>query len=267
MAKTRNKKRAINEAVIRNPTVDIRSITIEDLLGILQEKSSAGGKSTAAASKEQILEEKIEVLEEELCRKNQMIQSLEEQIETLKTEGNNPAGSMAGTVSDDSFTLEENCGKEVDLNISIDKLLHCKAIAKRRAEELGNENPLDTSNCSLPSDNTDSIAESVPVEEQSRTPKSAAKDQKERRPYKKRKVPASSVRNMSAWLALANKETVDQSAVNAKRKRSEETDKAESVVGPKPNNLSLEENDSSGLKIKSFASQHAKELNVSFSEN
>ena len=144
MAKTRNKKRAINEAVIRNPTVDIRSITIEDLLRILQEKSSVDGKlsdETDVSSKEQILEEKIEVLEQELCRKNQIIQSLQEQIQALKTEVNNPAANM----SEDSFTLEENCGKDMDLNISIGKLLQCRDIAKRRAEELGEENPLEKS--------------------------------------------------------------------------------------------------------------------------
>lgn len=259
-------------AVVKNPTVDIRAITIEDLLGILQEKSSVRGKSNGAAvasPKEQILEEKIEVLEEELCRKNQMIQSLQEQIQTLETEGNNPARNMTGTACEDSFTLEENCGNEMDLKICIDKLLQCKAIAKRRAEELGGENPLDKTNCSLPSDNNDSIDDNVPVDakEQSRTPKSAAKGQKERRPYRKRKVPASSVKNMSAWLALAQKETPEKSVVNTKRKRSEEADKDESVEGSQQNNLSREEIDSSGFKIKTFASLHAKELNVSFGEN
>ena len=56
------------------------------------------------------------------------------------------------------------------------------------------------------------------------------------------------------------RETPDKSGVNTKRKRSEEADKDQ-------NNLSREENDSSGFKIKTFASMHAKELNVSFGEN
>ena len=269
MAKTRNKKRAINEAVIRNPTVDIRSITIEDLLRILQEKSSVDGNSsgeTDVSSKAQILEEKIEVLEQELCRKNQIIQSLQEQILAMTTEGNNPAANM----SEDSFTLEENCGKDMDLNISIGKLLQCRDIAKRRAEELGEENPLEKSNCSLPSDLIDSIAVDPPADakERIKTP-TAIKVQKERRAYRKRKVAASSgsVKNMSAWLALAQKETVDKPVVNAKRKRSEEADKAESVEGQETTDLAEGKKDSPWLKIKSFASQHAKELNVILSEN
>ena len=157
----------------------------------------------------------------------------------------------------------------MDFKICIDKLLQCKAIAKRRAEELGGESPLNKSNCSLPSDNTDSIDDNVSVDAkaQSRTPKSAAKGPKERRTYRKRKVPASSVKNMSAWLALAQKETPDKSVVNTKRKRSEEADKDESVEGQQPNNLSRKENNSSGFKIKTFASMHAKELNVSFGEH
>ena len=280
---TRTKERltrlSVQKAVVKNPTVNIRPITIEDLLGILQEKSSVGGKSSgepAESSKQQILEDKIEILEEELCRKNQMIQNLQEQIQTLRTEGNNPARNMSETMSEDSFSLEGNCGKEMDLNISIDKLLHCKAIAKRRADELGDENHLDKSNCSLGSDITDKTVltddDNVPVdakedsEEQSRTPKSAAKGQKERRPYRKKKVPVSSVKNMSAWLALAKKETVVNEQP-AKRKRSEEAAKDESSECPQPNILSPEENDSLGLKIKSFASQHSQELNVSLSEN
>merc|ERR1719219_1365902 len=136
---------------------------------------------------------------------------------------------MAETGSEDSFSWEGNCGKEMDLNISIDKLLHCKAIAKRRAEELGEENQHDKSNCSLRSDNTDNtvLTDEVNVpgdakedsEEQSRTPKSAAKGQKERRAYRKRTVSVSSVKNMSAWLALAKKEAVDKQEQPAKRKR------------------------------------------------
>lgn len=274
---------SVKKAVVKNPTVNIHPITIEDLLGILQEKSSVGGKSSgekAESSKHQILQDKIEVLEEELCRKNQMIQNLQEEIQTLRTEGNNPAVNRTETMSEDSFSLEGNCGKEMDLNISIDKLLHCKAIAKRRAEELGDKTQLDKSNCSLTSGITDNTVltddDNFPVdakedsEEQSRTPKSAAKGPKERRPYRKKKVPVSSVRNMSAWLALAQKETVDKSVENeqpAKRKRSEEAAKDESSESPQPNILSPEENDSLGLKIKSFASQHSQELNVSLSEN
>ena len=73
MTRTRErvKKLSIKKAVVKNPTVNIRPISIEDLLGILQEKSSVGGKSsseTDASSKQQILEDKIEVLEQELCR-------------------------------------------------------------------------------------------------------------------------------------------------------------------------------------------------------
>ena len=72
---------------------------------------------------------------------------------------------------------------------------------------------------------------------------------------------------MSAWLALAQKETVDKPVVNAKRKRSEEADKAESVEGQETTDLAEGKKDSPWLKIKSFASQHAKELNVILSEN
>ena len=284
-AKERVTRLSVKKAVVKNPTVNIRPITIEDLLGILQKKSSVGGKSSgeeAESSKQQILQDKIEVLEEELCRKNQMIQNLQEEIQKLRTEGNNPAGNRTETRSEDSFSLEGNCGKEMDLNISIDKILHCKASQKRRAEELGEENQLDKSNCSLASDITDNTvlttdSDNVPVDamedskEQSRTPKSAAKGQKEPRPYRKKKVPLSSVKNMSAWLALAKKETVDnKSVVNeqpAKRKRSEEAAKDESSECSQPNISSPKENDSFGLKIKSFASQHSQELNVSLSEN
>ena len=256
-----------------NPTVNIRPLTIEDLLSIMRNKSSVGGNSadeaTTAASKQQILEEKIEVLEKELCRKNQIIRCLQEEIQTLKTEGDNSSRNLAGTVSDDSFSLEENCGMEVDLNISIQKLLRCKAIAKRRAEQLGGENQLDNSSCSLVSETENTVLTeeaNVPVDvkedsqEQSRTPKSAAKGQRERRPYRKKKVPASSVKNMSAWLALARKETVDTHET-AKRKRSEEAED-ESAKRPQENIPSQEENNSLKLKIKSFASQYAQELNV-----
>ena len=176
---------------------------------------------------------------------------------------------MAGAVSEDSFSLEGNYGKEVDLNVSVDKLLHCIAIAKKRSGELRDEYQLDQSNCTDNTVLTDD--ENVPIEdseEQNRTPKSAGKGQKERRLHRRRKVSVSSVKNMSAWLALAKKDTVDKSVVNeqhAKRKRSEEGVEDESAERPQANNLFREENGYFGLKIKSFAAQYSQEFNVSLS--
>ena len=177
---------------------------------------------------------------------------------------------MAGAVSEDSFSLEGNSGKEVDLNVSVDKLLHCIAIAKKRSGELRDEYQLDQSNCTDNTILTDD--ENVPIEdseEQNRTPKSAGKGQKERRLHRKRKVSVSSVKNMSAWLALAKKDTVDKSVVvneqHAKRKRSEEGVEVESAERPQANNLFREENGYFGLKIKSFAAQYSQEFNVSLS--
>merc|ERR1711874_170505 len=129
----------------------------------------------------------------------------------LEIAGDNRAGNMTETRSEDSFSWEGNYGKEMDLDISIDKLLHCKAIAKRRAEELGEKKEVSTSHYFLHSDNTDNTVLTdelnVPLnarddsEDQSRTPKSAAEGDKERRPYRKKTVSVSSVKNISTWLA------------------------------------------------------------------
>jgi len=277
---------SIKNCVSKNPRVLLSRIPSDQLRSLLNQEADfvethdPGERESMAvgASKENILEDKILILEEELCRKNQLIESLQEKIRNLEVERNPPEV----VTSDNSFqgSFEE------DLNISVDRLLNCKAIAKRRAEEIGVGNQSDEAKCHISSnesvlngtvkDNVVPLLEEDIKEdkEQTRTPKSEEKFQKERRKYRKNKVSASSIKNMSAWLALAKKENVDNSVEGENKIKRKRTGDEELTLphseSPAPvlNIITQQSNvlfaswEETGLRIKSFASQHAKEKNL-----
>ena len=201
MAKT--KEFFKKKVVLKNPKVILSRIPGEQLRSLLQGcevKGSVEGDSgdtmEVATPQENILEDKIRVLEEELCRKNQLIESLQEQIRKLQVDKDNPEM----ITSDDSFQLSF----DADLNISVDKLLTCKAIAKRRAEEIGVENQIDISKaCSsseeavsheVAKDSNVSLADQDLKEEQEKAPTPKSASRTHRRTYRKNKVSASSMR-------------------------------------------------------------------------
>ena len=247
MARARSKK----EIPAKNVFVSLRRIPSEELKSILNRGKNLPESKAFEPAKDNILEEKVKILEEELCMKNQLIESLQEQIKKLKAEKNHPE------IANKSFN---NLSQDIDLSISVDKLLQCKAIAKRMSEVICNENPSDKSKLCISSEDPFVNEKARNQDQESKTSKAP----KERRRGRKNTVSTSSIKNMSDWLALGKKENVDQSAdsdKSSKRKRPEE-DNMSKPVGNFNSQVLFSSWIEPELRLKSFASQYAKEVNL-----
>ena len=249
-----------HESVVKEPKVFLRRIPAEELRRFLsQEEGSnitaapeeAQSEVTAGSSGHEKLLDKIKKLEEELSQKNELIKNLQEEVKRLKAEEKNEKEISNETFNFSGDTLvAPSLEEDINLNISVDRLLQCKAIAK----DISNENSLVISKIE-----EDSAHDKKAKVSQGQSPSTKARKRKQRND-----VSNSSVENMSAWLALAKKENLDKSDSDRSNKRKFSDEDLNGTVDnkKKESQILIAAWVEPGLRLKSFASQFAHEANL-----
>ena len=253
-------KQITHESVVKEPKVFLRRIPPEELRRFLSREEGsnitvahgeAQSEVTAGSSGHEKLLDKIKKLEEELSQKNELIQNLQEEVKRLKGEEKNEKEISNETFNFSSDTLvPTSLEEDINLNISVDRLLQCKAIAK----DIRNENSLVKSK----------IEEDLVNDKNAKVSHGQSPSTKTRKRKQRNDVSNSSVENMSAWLALAKKENLEKSDSDRGDKRKYSDEDLDGTVDNKKKEpqILIAAWVEPGLRLKSFASQFANEANL-----